>query len=714
MKVSIFAAIVLLLSGSHVYSQTDEVNAFYWADTVTVEGQKHFQIPTLNTIATKMLIPLHKTPASVGVVSRTVFERQLGVTLRDALRNVSGVNVQNGFGTHDFFLMRGFESLSGGLVLTDGAAEPEVSFYNLYNIERVEVLKGPAAFLYGGNPLSGAANLVRKQPLFENFASFSGSYGEFQSFRGTFDAGLTNPEQNLAMRINGLWQDSEDYRDDKDNNSYAINPALAWRMDENSAVTANFEYVKSNYQPDSGIPLLFSFNERFQPVVLGLPDVPRERSYQSPLDDSEQDLLRLRLDYHHRVNNHLQLRDKFYFTRMEWKSRGTLINGAFPDFQQQGAFNVVRLLNQLDDNQRFTGNQLEAHWTFRTATVKHQLLTGLETARFADKFDLRFGQIADIDLFTPVETVTAPDQLLLAPFAAGDGRSLVFAPYFLDQVALTTNVQLFAGGRFDYINYRDTRTDFDFVNQFPVASKTDRSYQRFSPMAGLIIEPSASLSIYANAGQAFRPPSVTVPGDPKPEESTQFEVGAKLRTLGGRLTSSLALYHLKKENITILDQTGVSRQNGDQRSRGLEFELAAQWQRGLHTYFTYSFTDAELTQFQEFDNLTQQIADRNGNTPAFVPDHILNFWATKEYGNGLGFGGGLRFVSSQYIDEDNAFQIDDYLTFDATIFYSLTPWRWSINVKNITDRDYETRGFNQFSVTPARPRAVYAAIDFAL
>src|SRR3990172_1942714 len=276
--------------------------AFYWADTVTVEGQKNVRIPTINSIAAKMPIPLNNTPASVGVVQRALFESQDGITLRDALKNVSGINVQNGFGIHDFFLVRGFESLSGGLILTDGAAEPEVSFYNLYNIEQVEVLKGPGGFLYGGNPLSGAANLVRKQPVFNNFASASGSYGRFQTFRGTFDLGLTNIGTNLAFRVNGLYQDSDNFRDDKQNTTYALNPAVTWRMNDKSSVTVNLEYVNSDYQPDSGLPLQFNPDQasgNLIQFVPALPSVPRERSYQTPLDRSGQNLYRARLDFRH-------------------------------------------------------------------------------------------------------------------------------------------------------------------------------------------------------------------------------------------------------------------------------------------------------------------------------------------------------------------------------------------------------------------------------
>ncbi|MCB0295841.1 MAG: TonB-dependent receptor plug domain-containing protein, partial [Calditrichaeota bacterium] len=150
-------------------------------DSVTVTAQKDGKVATYNTIAFKLPIPLRSTPASVSVVPQALLANQGGIVLGDALRNVSGVNCQTGNGVFDYFMIRGFNSLDNGLVMTDGTAEPEVMFYNMYNLERVEVLKGPSAFLYGGNPLSGTVNLVRKTPVFDNFLHLGGSYGQFNA-----------------------------------------------------------------------------------------------------------------------------------------------------------------------------------------------------------------------------------------------------------------------------------------------------------------------------------------------------------------------------------------------------------------------------------------------------------------------------------------------------------------------------------------------------
>ena len=172
------------LTRAILFQVTAAFNA--WADppdslSYTLEEivvtDRRFELPTTSSVATKIPLPLERTPLSVGVVTELQLKRQDAVVLGDALKNISGVNVHTGFGAHDFLVIRGFDSLSSGLVLTDGVQEPEVSFYNTYNLERVEVLKGPGAFVYGGNPLSGAVNLVRKRPLRGRFAVINAAAG---------------------------------------------------------------------------------------------------------------------------------------------------------------------------------------------------------------------------------------------------------------------------------------------------------------------------------------------------------------------------------------------------------------------------------------------------------------------------------------------------------------------------------------------------------
>ena len=146
-------------------AETTDPNAITAPPTsVVVEGALPY-VPTSNTIATRLPLAYQHTPTNIGTVSDLLVKEQYGLVLGDALRNVSGLNPQTVSNVVDFFVIRGFDSDSSSLVLIDGASEPEVAFYQMYNVDRIEVLKGPGGFLYGPNPLAGAVNIVRRQPM---------------------------------------------------------------------------------------------------------------------------------------------------------------------------------------------------------------------------------------------------------------------------------------------------------------------------------------------------------------------------------------------------------------------------------------------------------------------------------------------------------------------------------------------------------------------
>lgn len=662
-------------------------------EMVFVEGRVE-EVPTLATTATKIPTNLITTPASVGVVPRFVFEHQDARILGDALRNVSGVNVGTGFGVFDFFVIRGFDSLTGGLVLTDGAAEPEATFYQLYNVEQVEVLKGPAAFLYGGNPLSGAVNLVRKQPLARNFADFRLNYGSFQSYQGTVDVNFARADGQAAFRLNALHGGSDFYRDDKASSLTAVNPAFTWRLNEKTPLTVNFEYVGSEHKPDSGLPLLNN----------AIPEVPRTRSYQWPEDISDQQIVRLRVDLASRVSDRFTVRNKFYYTDLDWQSDGTLLLGVFPGLR--GGVEVARLLPTLDDRQRLAGDQLEAIWSFATGSAKHSLLTGFEVSRLGDRFTLNYQLLPGIDLFNPVE-VPGPVFVLFDQAQAGNARSLVFAPYFVDQVSFAGKVNVFLGGRFDALDYQDP------------PSRTYRKESRFSPMVGGMYSPRPSLSLYGSFGRGFSPPSTLVVGERNPEESWQLEVGAKKQFARGKAFATASFYHLERDNMVIQDATGFSRQTGAARSRGIELEIAAEPRANWFAFVSYAYNDANLTRFTErllvgFFSPVVVSFDRSGNRLAFAPRHLFNFWNMREFPSGFGVGLGGRYVGEQFIGENNAFAIDGYFTLDAMVSYRIENWRLSLHLKNLSDRDYETRGFSRSAVLPANPFTLYGALELSI
>jgi TonB-dependent siderophore receptor len=671
-------------------------------------------LPTSNAIATKLSVPLQLTPAHVGTVGAALIYEQDAAVLGDALRNVSGLNVQNGSGVHEFFAIRGFDSISSGLVMTDGAEEPEVGYYQMYNVHGVEVFKGPSGFLYGKNPLAGVVNIVRKQPLEGNFAAFSGSVGSFGTEEGMLDWNRSSGDGAVSFRLNGVWQESDRYRDAMQSEHIAVNPGLSLRLGDRSRLNFNLEHVDADNSPDTGLPL----------VGNAIPNVSRRRSYQSAGDFSEQELNRFQIDFETQLRDNVRLRNKTYYRELDWQSDGTLLSLTVPanpstPWLAPGEVQVVRDLGVLDDRQRFVGNQLEAIFELQGATVEHDLLVGVEVVHESDEYTFDIEPLADVELSSLQPSAFDLGAPSLAP-AIGDVTNEIVAPYVIDHMRLSRKIELVLGLRYDHIDVDgDVRALFpeDF-GPVPPPGPFSRDDSELSPMAGIVVAPDASLSLYANAARSYAPPSTRLvdeidPSSREPERGRQVEVGLKKQFQDGRVRTSFAIYELERDRIAIADATGFTQQSGDQRSRGLEVELAAEPRSRLRAFFSYAYNDAELTDFARFDPLTMRTVDLTGNTPIMAPEHLANFWVSKSFDGGFGVSGGARFVDEQFVSEDNRFALDSSLVLDAAVFFDADAWRFKLNFKNITDEEYEARGIaGATSVIPADPFAAYASVEF--
>ena len=205
-------------------------------------------------------------------------------------------------------------------------------------------------------------------------------------------------------------------------------------------------------------------------------------------------------------------------------------------------------------------------------------------------------------------------------------------------------------------------------------------------------------------------------GERKAEESQQFELGWRQKWNGGRADSTVALFQIDRDNIAIPDDNGFTQQSGDQRSQGLELEIGSELGAGVRADFAYAYTDSELTRFTElvvlpFANPSFLVFDRSGNRSAFAPEHLANLWLSKALGNGLRLGGGLRYVDDQFIAEDNATAIDGYALLNAALSYGRDSWRLGLRLRNLTDEEYETRGFGSSSVIPGNSSSAYFGIE---
>ena len=345
------------------------------------------------------------------------------------------------------------------------------------------------------------------------------------------------------------------------------------------------------------------------------------------------------------------------------------------------------------------------------------------SSRETDEYTFDIEPLIDVDLSTlaPVDPAFDAGADPLAP-AVGDVTNETLAPYVIDHMKFSEKFQLVVGARYDNIDVEATARPLlpEAFGPIPPTSFS-RDDSEVSPMIGIVVAPDPSLSLYANAAESYAPPStrlVDVP-DPalrEPERGRQIELGVKKQFVDGRVRTTLAAYNLERDRIPITDATGFTARSGDQRSRGVEVELAAEPLPRLRTFFSYAYNDAELTEFVACVFVGPGPCvdmDYTGNTPIMAPEHLANLWVSKSFDGGFGVSGGIRYVDEQFISEDNRYAIDSSVVVDAAVFYETQAWRFKLNFKNVTDEEYELRGIaGASSVIPADPFAVYAGVEF--
>ena len=646
-------------------------------DQVEVEG-KAPKPPSLAGIERRLPMSHQDTPASLSTLGQPLLSDQGALTLSDALLNVPGVNVQTGSAPFDQWTVRGLDGLSSSLVLSDGSVEPESTMMHLYNVDRVEVLRGAGGFLYGGRAMAGTINLVRKRPTAGDFVHLGLLGGSYGLLEGTVDANWQIDDQS-GFRINGLWRTAEGFRDDNDLDVTAINPSWAWK-DDDTTVGVHFEFVSNEVTPDSGLPI----------VSGAIPNVPRERSYSAPFDRSEQEVIRFQVNVEEEISDALSWRTKVYYNSIDWQSEGTLFTGSFDLGFTAFAF---RAQSALDDKQDFYGVLSELAWTVETGSVTHDILAGVELARQDDSFQFDVFNLPMIDVFNPVESATGPGFAFPGQSRFGDVSADVLAPFFFDRISFNDVFQLVLGARWDSIEMNASGTS---------AARDD---DQVSPLFGLVVSPNDAVSLYANYAESFEPQSTLVVGELEPEEGEQVEAGIKLSLLGGKVRADLAWFDLEKTNVAIPDFTGFPSQTGSQQSEGVELELVAALGKGFDLRLAFAHTDTEYTEFRELVVFGTGptdffVTDRAGNSLPWAPENLGNLWLSKRLG-ALQLGLGARWVDDQFIAADNAFEVESYTLLDAAVSYTFDRLQLHLNLYNLGDEEYETRAFAPGAIVPA-------------
>lgn len=680
------------------YAQTIETAPPVKLDTVevTADAPNPGSYHSSNTrTATRTDTPLVDVPQSVSVVTRAQVQDQSAQNLADVVRYVPGVGMAQGEGNREAPVFRGNASTSDFFV---NGLRDDVQYYrDLYNIERVEILKGPNAMIFGRGGVGGVINRVTRVADGRTVRELSLQAGSEDNKRVTVDVGQAF-NANVAGRVTALYEDSESYRDGVTLERQGLNPTLRFSAGPNTTVTLSGEYFKDERIADRGAP---SRNgkpfESDNSTFFGDPG-------RSPTD-TEVGLLGATVD--HRFVNGLSLTnrtlygsyDKFY--QNVFPSSGVAANGTF---------GVQAYFSATDRQNLF--NQTDLTYKLKTGRLQHTLLGGVEIGRqLTDNLRLS-GQFAD-----GPDAGTAPDNTFTAQASnptineplvgfvqggAADGNNEsvteIAAIYVQDQISFSSKFDAILGLRYDQYNT-------DFTNRRTDATAAGREIETedglVSPRAGLIYKPVEQASIYVSYSLSYLPRSGEQLGSLTPtnaafdpEEYTNYEVGAKW-DFRPDLSLTLAFYQLDRSNVILSGATAGTTILGDgAETQGIELGISGNVTKAWSVSGGYAYQDAKLT-------ATSAATAQDGAALANTPRNTVSLWNRYDFTQQWGAGLGVFNRSAMFASTSNAVKLDGYTRVDAAVFYRHSPTlRAQLNVENLLDEDYFVNAHNDNNSLP--------------
>ncbi|EGQ8036060.1 TonB-dependent siderophore receptor [Vibrio parahaemolyticus] len=594
-------------------------------------------------------------PQAVSVVTKTEMQDRGAVRLVDALDGVAGVNNTLGEGSRDQFMIRGFDSLND--MYRDGMRDDGTlqSYRSLANVERVEIVKGPAGALYGRGSAGGIINLVTKRANGDNFTHVKGSVGSNSQYVGQVDSSMAFSDK-VNGRINLEYRQADSYVDHVDSNDFFIAPTIRVLPADGHTIDIDVEYAHQELVPYRGVP-----SKNGKPV-----DLPVSTYFGGTNDYQESDSLRVAVDYEWRLNDQWVWNNRAAFNHIELEQKGT----------RQGKVTgneVSQTVNNFGYDPRTTTTlQSELIWE----TNDNQLMLGAD-----------FNQI-DIDL-TLASDKTLPPQNIYNP-VVGPTPDPGFKP-FRDNTTTTTGVyvqDVYTWGDLSLIG--NVRYDsMELEQQKAGSGKEKLDDDKVSYRAGLVYRINYDTSVYASLARSWQLPYAGIYINPKLAEffhTDLKEVGAKAYLLDNALMLNAALFQIDQEQ----PQTNVDGDVIDKievRHQGIELEARGQITKQWDISVGYSYLDAE-------DKAT-------GKKPNDVSDHLFSLWSTYQLDDNWRLGGGVKYVGNRYAGNDEAVALGDYTTVDLMAAYTTGRHKIQANAYNILDEKYilgatnGTSGLNQ-------------------
>lgn len=643
--------------------------------------------------ATRTDTPLREVPQTVVVVPREVLE-DAGATRVDTALDLAGVGRANNFAGLGLteFTVRGFstgEYYRNGFPINRGYPNSP----DIVSIERIEVLKGPSAFLYGRGDPGGTFNIVSKQPLAERSLAIGTQFGSFNQKRTTFDAtGALSEDGTVLARVTGAFEDNGSFRDFVSSDRYYLAPVIAWKATPDTTITLEGEFTSAGQTFDRGIV----------PLNGSLRAVPRSRYIGEPSlapFRNENALGQLRIE--HRFDQ-----DWVLTAGAQYLGGGIAGNAV----QTVGVLTDGRTLRRTFDRRDLGWSDLDIQVNlagkFQTGFLRHTLLMGLEydTYRYREEINRSNPNVNpfSLDLLNPrygqaLPALTVPGSNLLE-------RTESYAGYIQDQIDITPRLHALVGVRVEDIGLVST----SFVNDRTTSLQGIAATPRF----GLTYDLLDSLSVYGSYARSFRP-NTGVDRSGRPfafQDGEGYEVGAKLDLFEGRMSATAALFTITRSNVLTTDPAdqNFSIAAGEVRSRGFDLSVAGYLTPGWRVIGTYTYVDAAVTR----DNTIPV-----GAPLANIPENAFALQSVYEFQGGdlrgLGLGAGVNFVGARASGTAvSTFELPQYAIFNLISYYKITKdVRIYLNVDNLFDEIYYDRAWQNRYATPGYPRTILGGVS---
>ena len=687
-------------------------------------------------LSSKSNLTIMENPQPVAIVTHEIIEQQQAKQLSDVLQNVNGLYITSSRGnSQDSFGGRGF-NFGNDNIFKNGARVNSGVFPEVSGLERVEVLKGGNAMLYGNVAAGGVVNLITKKPRFDFGGSVGLSVGSWNTYKPTVD--FYGPvSDKIAFRVNGAYETADSFRDVVSSSKYYFNPSILFNIGEKSQLIVEADYLKNDFTPDFGIGAITNKDGSYAINTL----LPRNAFVGADWQFQNVEQATTGITFNHQFNKVWTLnavasyqnytKDYFSTERVVWS------------YDAADRLNWKRPVNRSYAEQNYTSLQVNLNGEIKTGSVNHKILVGTDGDYGTnDSYSYTISQAQYGTNGSVDGTVYLDDPSTWAsgaiPNATRKDRNRIptqrFGIYAQDYIELSSKFKVLAGLRWSYIENKDSeKTTFGKENQ-PVKSEgtVDRA---FSPKGGLVYMPNDNLSLFATYTNSF---SANTGEDAvtglalKPSIIDQFEVGMKHNFWNNAVALNLSVYQIDNKNFyqTAEMKDGLPNSNstfkefaGKMRSQGVELDITGNPYPNLSIIAGASYNHSVyLDTPEDFGYVENQ---RLVRTPATTANASV-FYTFNNYVKGLKLGASAYFVGDRIagwndtkktmLDRDGVtrfLEVGDYVTAAISVGYDWKNFSVMGKVGNLFDTvDYNYH--ENYSVNPITPRNVYVTLTYKL